>query len=289
MNLGNNIATLRKYKKMTQEKLAEQCNVSRQAVAKWESGESDPSIDKLITLSKIFNVRIDTLIKSNDENIKMDNYIFKTDYFIINDGIQMLNHAKYLDSEQNGRRKNRLLKWLYRVIKERYIDENGQVRERYLICNTKKEDREGFVCFINDIDESPNNPFNDYIQGNCEIDEVLNAIDLELEKRINASRENMLDVTDTKRNTPIIQLWFRGLHTVGIQDFEEYTDKYYEKLIEKFHIKMDQLSTDTFMERFMLFFANEIEMAIKNRDAELLDELGEDWWNLSDYIWYKAK
>ena len=63
MRLGQNIATIRKAKGMTQEKLAEQCNVSRQAVAKWETGESEPSIEKLVALSRVFNISID--IRSN--------------------------------------------------------------------------------------------------------------------------------------------------------------------------------------------------------------------------------
>ena len=38
MSLGQNIAKLRKFMGLTQEQLAEKCDVSRQAVAKWESG-----------------------------------------------------------------------------------------------------------------------------------------------------------------------------------------------------------------------------------------------------------
>ena len=59
MGLGQNIAALRKFKGMTQEKLAEKCNVSRQAVAKWETGESELSIEKLVALSRVFNISID--------------------------------------------------------------------------------------------------------------------------------------------------------------------------------------------------------------------------------------
>ena len=59
MSLGENIVALRKKRGLTQEKLAEVFEVSRQSVTKWESGASEPSIDKLIKLSKYFGVSID--------------------------------------------------------------------------------------------------------------------------------------------------------------------------------------------------------------------------------------
>lgn len=62
MKLGQNIAMYRKESGLTQEQLAEKCEVSRQAVTKWESGISEPSIAKLIRLSEIFSVSIDTLL-----------------------------------------------------------------------------------------------------------------------------------------------------------------------------------------------------------------------------------
>ena len=59
MSLGENIVALRKKRGLTEEKLTEVFEVSRQSVTKWENGESEPSIDKLIKLSKYFGVSID--------------------------------------------------------------------------------------------------------------------------------------------------------------------------------------------------------------------------------------
>lgn len=66
MELKNKIQELRKSKKLSQEKLAEELNVSRQAVAKWENGETYPDINNLIQLSNIFNITIDRLLKDDD-------------------------------------------------------------------------------------------------------------------------------------------------------------------------------------------------------------------------------
>ncbi len=63
-----NIKKLRKDSNLTQEELAEKLNVSRQAVAKWEIGQSNPDILKLIELSNLFKVSIDFLIKNGKED-----------------------------------------------------------------------------------------------------------------------------------------------------------------------------------------------------------------------------
>lgn len=62
MTLGEKIQQLRKTIDLSQEQLAEQLNVSRQAVSKWELGESLPDINKIIQLSKLFQVSTDYLL-----------------------------------------------------------------------------------------------------------------------------------------------------------------------------------------------------------------------------------
>lgn len=69
MSLGQSIAKLRKTVGMTQEQLAEKCDVSRQAVTKCESGESEPAITKLIKLSDVFDLSIDALIMGNSSEL----------------------------------------------------------------------------------------------------------------------------------------------------------------------------------------------------------------------------
>lgn len=55
---------LRESKGMTQAELAEKLFVTRQAVSRWENGETIPSTDTLKMLSKIFDVSINTLLGS---------------------------------------------------------------------------------------------------------------------------------------------------------------------------------------------------------------------------------
>jgi len=51
----------RKSRGLSQEALAEQLGVSRQAVSKWETGEASPDLNKLLALSKVLNTSLDTL------------------------------------------------------------------------------------------------------------------------------------------------------------------------------------------------------------------------------------
>lgn len=62
MEFGKKVQFLRKENRMSQEKLAERINVSRQAVSKWEQGITVPDTDNIVQLSKFFQVPIEYLL-----------------------------------------------------------------------------------------------------------------------------------------------------------------------------------------------------------------------------------
>ena len=68
MKFCDKLQKIRKENNVTQEQLADKLNVSRQAVSKWESGAAYPDTEKLIQISKIFNVSLDELINDNNAN-----------------------------------------------------------------------------------------------------------------------------------------------------------------------------------------------------------------------------
>lgn len=68
MILAEKIMSLRKKAGWSQEELAEQLEVSRQSVSKWESAISIPDIEKIIKMSQIFNVSTDYLLKDSDDD-----------------------------------------------------------------------------------------------------------------------------------------------------------------------------------------------------------------------------
>ena len=57
----NNLIQMRKLRRMTQEDLAEQVGVTRQAVAKWESGATVPDLEKCRRLAELFGVSLHDL------------------------------------------------------------------------------------------------------------------------------------------------------------------------------------------------------------------------------------
>ncbi len=66
MNIGEKIYNLRKKKNMSQEELASVLNVSRQTISKWETGESNPDIDKIVPLCNFFEISTDEFLKDRD-------------------------------------------------------------------------------------------------------------------------------------------------------------------------------------------------------------------------------
>lgn len=59
----DNLAMLRRANNLSQEEVAEKVNVSRQAYAKWERGESVPDIEKCADLANLYNTTLDDLYK----------------------------------------------------------------------------------------------------------------------------------------------------------------------------------------------------------------------------------
>lgn len=68
MTLGDKLKTLRASRGLSQEQLAAELNVSRQAVSKWECGDAAPDLDKLRAICAYFGVTTDHLIWENEED-----------------------------------------------------------------------------------------------------------------------------------------------------------------------------------------------------------------------------
>lgn len=59
MVFADKLQSLRKSKGLSQEELAEKCNVTRQSVSKWETGLGYPETEKLLILCEILDVDLD--------------------------------------------------------------------------------------------------------------------------------------------------------------------------------------------------------------------------------------
>lgn len=71
MTLGEKIQQLRKAAGISQEQLAEQLDVSRQSISKWELNDAVPEINKIVMLSELFSISTDELLKGSNSQ-RMD-------------------------------------------------------------------------------------------------------------------------------------------------------------------------------------------------------------------------
>ena len=69
MEIGHVISKLRNEAKLTQAQFSEIFGVSQQSVQKWESGLSTPDLEKIIMISKYFDVSLDALVLGNDNRV----------------------------------------------------------------------------------------------------------------------------------------------------------------------------------------------------------------------------
>lgn len=102
MKLSENLKIIRKENNLSQEQLAEQLGVSRQAVSKWESDQSYPEMDKVLLICKLYGYGIDELMNENVAVVKEErqskNNINKyiDDFFaFITKTVDMLSYMKF--------------------------------------------------------------------------------------------------------------------------------------------------------------------------------------------------
>jgi len=97
MTFGEKIQKLRKEAGISQEELSFQLKVSRQAISKWENDNGYPETEKIIKMSKIFNVTIDYLL-NDDENKKADTLTEESGIYISHekaDGFMFYQMSRY--------------------------------------------------------------------------------------------------------------------------------------------------------------------------------------------------
>jgi len=103
MNIGDKIYELRKRDNLSQEQLAEKIEVSRQTISKWELSETLPDIKQAKKISQLFNISLDELVNSNDEEKNYED-IWKNILIKIKDNKTLLGYleiAKFIKYQDN--------------------------------------------------------------------------------------------------------------------------------------------------------------------------------------------
>ena len=100
--LKDNLKALRKARGLSQQELAEKCNVVRQTVSKWENGLSVPDSDMLIYISEVLETPVSTLLGETVTESKAD------DLKAISEKLEIIN----LQLAQRKTARRKLLHWL---------------------------------------------------------------------------------------------------------------------------------------------------------------------------------
>lgn len=69
-NFGEKLKMLREQTDITQEKVSQKLNVTRQSVSNWENNKNYPDLTTLVTLSQLYNISLDDLLKDENNVVK---------------------------------------------------------------------------------------------------------------------------------------------------------------------------------------------------------------------------
>ena len=95
IKIGEFLKELRKEKGLTQEQFAEQFNVSRRSVSRWETGNNMPDLDTLIEMADYYEIDLRELLDGERKSEKMNEELKET----------VLKVAEYSNSEKEVKRK----------------------------------------------------------------------------------------------------------------------------------------------------------------------------------------
>ena len=106
MILSEKIIMLRKKYGWSQEELAERLDISRQSVSKWESGASIPDLERIVSMSQLFGVTTDYLLKDEMEETEftdgMTPEITEGKVITVEEANTFLEATKKIDTASNG-------------------------------------------------------------------------------------------------------------------------------------------------------------------------------------------
>lgn len=103
MNFGERLINLRKQKGMSQEELAEELNMTRQTISKWELGVSTPDMESLKNISNLFGISVDELI-SNNESTNTNNTINNNPEYVGVNSNYIPNSESYVREDKNSKK-----------------------------------------------------------------------------------------------------------------------------------------------------------------------------------------
>lgn len=114
IEIADRLVALRREHRLSQEELAAQLGVSRQAVSKWERAESSPDTDNLIALARLYGISLDELLLSGG-GVAFQSQPMEEPLSSYDDGPSLYEQQLAWESEDRERRKRALLRFPFPV------------------------------------------------------------------------------------------------------------------------------------------------------------------------------
>lgn len=153
MTFSEQLNKYRKEAKMTQEELAEKCDVTRQAVAKWESGESIPDVYKISQIAGIFNISLEKLVWGEDKDGSAK-VIAKDIYMQFIENLEELKYvmksSSYSTKPSNATKLRTTIKKARVVFPKRIVDELYALTEDFGIYSGSIIEKEVYKDYFRD-------------------------------------------------------------------------------------------------------------------------------------------
>lgn len=197
MKFNEKLIKLRKENAYSQEDLAEKLNVTRQTISKWESDQSKPDMETLITMSKLFNVSLEEL--TNDESelneatkVKNGNKknTLKTVLIILLVIIGTISIIGFVTMSLFFNKSKEIIKdngELVYDIFDKMVDKGMEVKEE--MDKQDKEKRETF-----------DDAFNNILQKGNELEEKINKQNEQFNNTMNEIQETREQIDENKNN-----------------------------------------------------------------------------------------
>ena len=241
MSIGTNIRRLREDKGYTQEKIADELDVSFQAVSSWERDEYKPDIDKLLKLAELFDVSVSAIAEEKRKVFKTKEVIYNWEHmktfvkttarnFQLQDTLKAVDFA--VEAHEGQRRKRSDTPYIYHPLNMACHALNMRIREDSVIA----------AILLHDVIEDCNKTVDD-LPVSEEAKEIVLLVSHE--KTQDSDREKVMDayydaiVRNPKAalvkcidrcNNMTTMSW--GLSRERIYRMISETEKYYPKLLK---------------------------------------------------------
>ena len=95
--IGERLKELRKLNNLSQEQVAKELNITRQAISKWETDKTMPDIENIILLSKLYNVSLESIMGEEEEKNRAceKTKVFSCVLFLINTTVIIFHKKAY--------------------------------------------------------------------------------------------------------------------------------------------------------------------------------------------------